>query len=161
MAWSQVLSGNAPCVLSRADVRTHCPSGWNVIEESATETIIGNYVRSPDTPEHVFGGPGRAFLRFMTVPTSYRDLAQWLFAARKTAPKAVEDKLAVSNREIAGRTVTRFSAPAGPGGRYASYYFQVERTPALLELTYRIDDPKKDEYRSTLLAMIEGAELAK
>jgi hypothetical protein len=97
----------------------------------------------------------------MTVPTSYRDLAQWLFAARKTAPKAVEDKLAVSNREIAGRTVTRFSAPAGPGGRYASYYFQVERTPALLELTYRIDDPKKDEYRSTLLAMIEGAELAK
>jgi hypothetical protein len=161
MAQSQAHSGNAPCVLSRADVRVHCPSGWNVLEESARETIIGNYVRSPDTPEHVFGGPGRAFLSFMTIPTSFRDLTQWLFAARKTAPAAAEDKLTVSNREILARTVTRFSAPAGPGGRYASYFFQVGPTPVLLELTYRIDDPKKDEYQSALLAMIEGAELAR
>jgi hypothetical protein len=158
MAQSQPDTGKAPCVLLRADVRIYCPSGWNVIEESARETIIGNYVRSPDTPEHVFGGPGKAFLSFMTIPTSYKDLAQWLFAARKTAPKAVEDKLTVSNSRITAHTVTRFSAPAGPGGRNASYFFQVGRTPALLELTYSIDDPKKEEYQSALLAMIEGAE---
>ncbi len=97
----------------------------------------------------------------MTIPTSYKDLAEWLFAARKTAPKAVEDRLRVINREITGQIVTRFSAPAGPGGRYASYFFQVGRTPALLELTYRVDDPKKDDYQSVLLAMIEGAESAK
>jgi hypothetical protein len=161
MAQSQAHSGDAPCLLSRADVRIHCPSGWNLIEESGRETIIGNYVRSSGTPEHVFGGPGRAFLSFMTIPTSYKDLAEWLVAARKTAPKAAEDMLTVSNREIVARTVTRFSAPAGPGSRYASYFFQVGPTPVLLELTYRIDDPKKDEYQSALLAMIEGAELAK
>jgi hypothetical protein len=161
MAQSQAHSGDAPCVLSRADVRIHCPSGWNVIEESSRETIIGNYVRSPDTPKHTFGGPGKAFLSFMTIPSGYKDLAQWLFAARKTAPKAVEDKLTVSNREIAAQTVTRFSAPAGPGGRYTSCFFQVGRTPVLLELTYRVDDPKKEEYQSTLLTMIESAESAK
>lgn len=161
MAQSQPESVRPPCFLSRADVRIHCPSGWNVIEESARETVIGNYVRSPDRPEHVFGGPGKAFLSFMTIPANYKDLAQWIFAARKTAPQSVEDKLTVSNRTIATQTVTRFSAPAGPGSRYASYFFQVERTPVLLELTYRVDDPKKEDYQSVLLAMIEGAETAR
>ncbi len=97
----------------------------------------------------------------MTIPANYKDLAQWIFAARKTAPQSVEDKLTVSNRTIATQTVTRFSAPAGPGSRYASYFFQVERTPVLLELTYRVDDPKKEDYQSVLLAMIEGAETAR
>ena len=162
MAQSQPDSSKVPCALSRADVRIHCPSGWN-IEETARETVIGNYVRSPDTPEHVFGGPGKAFLSFMTIPASYTGLDQWLVAARKTAPKtvAVEGRLSVINREITGQIVTRFSAPAGPGGRYASYFFQVGRTPALLELTDRVDDPKKDDYQSALLAMIEGAYTAK
>src|SRR5271165_111367 len=86
MAQSQPDSSKVPCALSRADVRIHCPSGWN-IEETARETVIGNYVRSPDTPEHVFGGPGKAFLSFMTIPASYTGLDQWLVAARKTAPK--------------------------------------------------------------------------
>jgi hypothetical protein len=158
MAQLQAVGADVPCVLSRADVRIHCPSGWNVIEESTRETIIGNYVRSPDTPEHVFGGTGKTFLSFMTLPSSYKDLAEWLFAARKIAPKSVEDKLTVNNRAITAQTVTRFSAPAGPGSRYASYFFQVGRTPVLLELTYRIDDPKKEQYQSALLAMIEGAE---
>jgi hypothetical protein len=31
----------------------------------------------------------------------------------------------------------------------------------LLELTYKLDDPKKEEYQSVLLTMIEGAEIAK
>jgi hypothetical protein len=161
MAQSQTDGGNTPCDLSRADVPIHCPSGWNVIEESPRETTIGNYVRSPDTPKHVFGGPGKAFLSFMTIPASYKDLAQWLFAARKTAPESVEDKLTVSNRAITTQTVTRLSAPAGPGSKYASYFFQVGRTPVLLELTYKLDDPKKEDYQSLLLAMIEGAETAK
>ncbi len=160
MAQLQADGAYGPCVMSRADIRIHCPSGWNVIEESTRETIIGNYVRPPETPEHVFGGPRKAFLSFMTLPSSYKDLAEWLFAARKIAPKA-EDKLTVSNRAIAAQTVTRFIAPAGPSGRYTSCFFQVGRTPVLLELTYRIDDPKKEEYQSALLAMIEGAETAK
>lgn len=120
--------------------------------------IIGNYVRSPETPKNVFGGPGKAFLSFMTIPASYKDLAQWIFAARKTAPESVEDKLTVSNRAITTQTVTRFSATRGPGLRCASYFFQVGRTPVLLELTYKLDDPKRGEYQSLLLAMIEGAE---
>jgi hypothetical protein len=97
----------------------------------------------------------------MTIPTNYKDLPQWLFAARKTAPQAVEDKLTVGNHAVTAQTVTRFSAPAGPGGRYTSCFFQVGRTPALLELTYRVDDPKKDDYQSALLAMIESAASAK
>ena len=161
MAQSQKESGKAPCTLSRADVRIHCPSGWNVIEESARETIIGNYVRSPDTPPHVFGGPGKATLSFMTLPANYKDLAQWIFAGKKIAPESIESKFTVRNSAITGQTVTLLSAPAGPGSRYASYFFQVGRTPVLLELTYKTDDPKKEEYQSALLAMIENAENAK
>jgi hypothetical protein len=161
MAQPQADSGGAPCDLSRAAVHIHCPSGWNVIEESPRETIIGNYVRSQDTPKHVCGGPGKAFLSFMTISASYKDLAQWIFAARKIAPESAEDKFTGSNRAITAQTVTRFSAPAGPGSRYASYFFQVGRTPVLLELTYKVDDPKKEDYQSELLAMIEGAETVK
>jgi len=161
MAQPRAESRKAPYTLSRADVRVPCPSGWNVMEESGRETIIGNYIRSADTPPHVFGGPGKATLSFMTLPASYKDLAQWIFAGKKTAPESIESKFAVRNGAIANQSVTLLSAPAGPGSRYASYFFQVASTPVLLELTYKTQDPRKEEYQSQVLSMIEGAETAK
>ena len=97
----------------------------------------------------------------MTLPASYKDLAQWIFAGKKIAPNAVESKFTVRSSAIAGQVVVCLSAPAGPGSRYASYFFQVGRMPVLLELTYKTEDPRKAVYQSALLAMIEGAENAK
>lgn len=149
-AQSHVESKPSSCVLSRVDVRIYCPPAWNLLEESATETIIGNYVRSPDTPQHVLGGPGKAVISFMTIPAGYKDLGEWIFAARKIAPKSTEDSLAVRSHAIKGQTVTRLSAQAGPGARYSSYFFQAGSTPVLLELAYRADDPRRDEYQSAV-----------
>jgi hypothetical protein len=161
MAQSPRSAGKPPCALSRAGVRILCPSYWSLLEESARETIIGNYIRSPDTPKNVFGGPGKATLSFSTLPAYYKDLAQWIFAGKKIAPESIESKLSVGNRAIMNQTVTRLSSPPGRGSLYASYFFQVGPTPVLLELTYKAEDPKKEEYQSAVLAMIEGAEAAK
>jgi len=147
--------------LSRAGVRVICPAGWNVLNESARETIVGNYVRSPDTPQNVFGGPGKAYLSFQTLPIYYKDLAEWIFAGRRLAPEAIERKLSIRTKAGANEPVTRLGSP--PGGRhaYASYFFQVGSTPVLLELNYNSGDPHVEEYESAVLGMIEGAQTVK
>jgi hypothetical protein len=161
MAQRQTGSDKAACTLSRGDIRIHCPSGWNVLDESAREIIIGSYVPSPDTPKHVFGGPGKATVSFSTLPANYRDLAQWIFAGKKIAPESIENQLKVRNKRITNQSVTRLSSQAGPALQYASYFFQAGGTPVLLELTYKAEDPRKEEYQSAVLAMIEGVETAK
>jgi hypothetical protein len=132
-----------------------------MLGESVGQTFIGDYVPPPDTPKNVFGGFGKAVVGFRTLPVYYKDLAEWIDAARKTAPESVESRLSVRNRAIADQSVTCLRAPAGPRMLYASYFFQVGQTPVLLELTYGAQDPKRVEYQSAVLGMIGGAQTVK
>jgi len=136
-----------------------CPPGWRLLEKSERETTIGNYIPDPDTPPNTFGGRGRAWSDFMTLPPAYKDLEAWIYAARKLAPDASEEKRTVRVAGGATATVTVFRAAAGTAVRYATFFFQVAQTPCMLELYYGVDDPKKGAYEAAMVAMIEGAEI--
>jgi len=149
------------CVVSRHGVRLACPIGWGILTKSNEETIIGNYIPSPDIPKNVFGGPSKAWLTFKTLPAHYKDLAEWIFAGKKIAPESVENKLTVRNQAAGDIAVVCLSSSATSGTLYTSYFFQIGQTPVLLELNYGAGDQKKDEYRSAAVAMIETAQSVK
>jgi len=91
------------------------------------------------------------------MPKHYEDLARWIWVGRKNVPDAIETKLTVVN-EAAGKTrVVCLASPASSGPASVSYFFQLGRTPVLVELVYRAQDPKKDDYRAAAQRMIERA----
>ena len=54
----------------------------------------------------MFGGPGKATLSFRTLPVSYKDLAEWIFAGKKLALESVESKITVRNIAVSSQGVT-------------------------------------------------------
>jgi hypothetical protein len=94
-----------------------------------------------------------------TMPKPYRRFSEWIFAAHKHAPEAVEEKL-----EIAGkggkkiRVVRMAPSDASPKGfTYASYFVDL-KVPMVIELGFRAEDPRRADYEKTARALI--AELA-
>jgi len=158
---AQQASSEAVCSLSRDNVRLSCPAGWSVLNVSNEESAIGNYKRSPDTPENVFGGPGKAWVVFRILPRSYRNLEEWIFAARKIAPESIETQTVIKSKSFGNVKITCLSSREKIGTTYSSYFAQLGSMPILLELNYRADDPKRESYQSAVLGMIEAANLTK
>jgi len=158
---SMISAQVATCTVSRDRIQLSCPNGWTVLTESENETTIGNYTRPPDTPKNVFGGPGKAWISFRTLPRLYRNLDEWIFAGTKNAPEAVRTSSTVRNNTFGEVKVTCLESPQKPGTLYYSCYFKLGKTAALLELTYGADDPRKAEYRSATLRTIETGAVAK
>lgn len=102
-------------------------------------------------------GPGMATITVFSMPKHYEDLARWIWVGRKNVPDATETKVTVVN-EAAGRIeVVCLASPASSDSTSASYFFQLSRTPVLVELVYRAQDSKKDDYRAAAQRMIERA----
>jgi hypothetical protein len=53
------------------------------------------------------------------------------------------------------------TSPGTSGPAFASYFFQAGKVPLLLEIGYRAQDAKKDEYRAAARWMIERADPAR
>jgi hypothetical protein len=155
-------SGNpAPCIVVRNGVRIPCPENWNIVDEyndpHQDQIIIGNFPRTPENHNRM-SGPGMATIALSNLPKGYEGLDRWIWVGRKNAPDAVERKFDLNN-VIAGKiSVTCMTSPATSGAVFVSYFFQIGKVPLLFELSYRAQDPKKDEYRAVVERMIERAE---
>lgn len=98
-----------------------------------------------------------ATISVFSMPKHYEDLARWIWVGRKNVPDAIETKLAVVNETSGKIQVVSLASSASSGPTSASYFFQLGRTPVLIEVAYRSQDPKKDEYRVAAQWMIERA----
>jgi hypothetical protein len=126
------------------------------MNEESDSTVIANFPRTPDNKTRM-SGPGMATISVFSIPKGYEDLARWIWVGRKNVPDAIETKLTIANQAIGKLSVVCLAAPASSGPTSASYFFQIGRTPVLVEVVYRAQDPKKDEYRAAALWMIERA----
>lgn len=98
-----------------------------------------------------------ATITVFSKPKHYEDLARWIWVGRKNVPDATETKLTVVNEAAGKIPVVCLASPESSGPASASYFFQMGRTPVLVELVYRAQDPKKDDYRAAVQRMIERA----
>lgn len=98
-----------------------------------------------------------ATITVFSMPKQYEDLARWIWVGKKNVPDATETKLTVVNEAAGKIQVVCLASPAAFGPASASYFFQLGRTPVLVEIVYRAQDPKKDDYRAAAERMIERA----
>ena len=106
-------------------------------------------------------GPGMATITVFSIPKHYEDLARWIWVGRKNVPDATETRLTLVNDAARKIQVVCLASPASSGPASASYFFQLGRTPVLVELVYRAQDPKKDDYQAAVQRMIERAILTR
>jgi hypothetical protein len=92
-----------------------------------------------------------------SIPKNYEDLARWIWVGRKNMPDAVETKLTVENEAAGKIQVVRLASRASSRAASEGDFFQLKRTPVLVELRFRAQDPKKDDYRASVQWMIERA----
>jgi hypothetical protein len=154
----------ATCVVVRNGVRIPCPENWNVVDEyhdpHQDQIIIGNFPRTPENHNRM-SGPGMATIAVSGLPKGYEGLDRWIWVGRKNAPDAIETKLEVTNQTVGKVGIVCMASPARSGPAFASYFFKIGKVPLLLELSYRAQDPKKDDYRATVQRMIERASPAR
>ena len=124
------------------------------------QIVLGNF---PPTPEnsHKVAGPGMATITAYVLPKGYENLDRWIWVGRKNVPDAVETTLEVLNKAYGKIKVICLASPEPSGPAFASYFFQAGKVPLLLEATYQLKDPKKDQYRAAIRWMIERAEPAR
>ena len=145
------------CRVVRTPVTMDCPSGWTILRENEHEAVVANFRVGPGVTKFTSSGHGKASIAVSNMPTLYRTFSEWVFAAHKNAPDAVEKRMSVAAGSGAAVPVVWFTPSDATGPMYASYFFQVDRNPVLVELSYRADDPKRDEYISAAKAMIASA----
>jgi len=152
------------CVIASSGVRIPCPESWNVVDEYhdpyKDEITIGNFPRAPENHNKI-SGPGMATVAVSGLPKGHEGLDRWIWVGRKNVPDAIEIKLEVTNRSVGKVTVVCMTSPASSGPTFASYFFQIGKVPLLFELSYRAQDPKKDEYRAAVRRMIELASVVR
>jgi len=155
---------NGTCSVVRNGVRIPCPETWNIVDEHhdpyKDEITVGNFPRTPENHNRV-SGPGMATIAISGLPKGYEGLERWIWVGRKNVPDAIETKIELSNQTVGKVSVVCMTSPANSGPAFASYFFQIGKVPLLLELSYRAQDPKKDEYRAAVQRMIERASAAR
>ena len=77
--------------------------------------------------------------------------------AKKGNPDLVEARLRVTNESSDEISVVSLELKEESGPVFISYIFELQKTPVLVELVCRANDPKKAEYRRTALWMVERA----
>jgi hypothetical protein len=145
------------CRIVRSGLMVPCPEGWNILDDNDREAVISNFPLTSDVTKNTRSGKGKATIAVSTLPKLYRSLSEWIFAGHKNAPDAVETKFVTKNSTGIDVPVVCLSAPQSPGPLYASYFFQIGKTPVLIELNYRADDPLREEYKAAVRRMITTA----
>jgi hypothetical protein len=152
--FAQPLSDQAACVIRQNGVSIACPAGWNQLKAGGRETVIGNFAATPDNRDRM-SGPGMATITLMA--KTYKDVAQWVWVAKKGSPDLVEARLKVMNQSSGEVPVVSLESKDESGPVFTSYIFELQKTPVLVELVCRANDPKRADYRKTALWMIERA----
>lgn len=145
------------CRIVRKGLTVPCPPGWALLDESDREAVIANFRQGPGVTKNTRSGHGKATIAVSTMPSNYRSFAEWLYAARKVAPDAVESKIHVETVSGEQVPVVLMSSPEKSGPIYASYFFQSGKVSALIELNFRGEDPRAAEYASAVKSMIASA----
>jgi hypothetical protein len=153
-------STDTTCNITRPRIKLPCPANWKLLDNEDDATVIANFKLTPDNQKKR-SGPGMATISVFSIPKGYDDLARWIRVGRKNAPDAIETKLTVVNLAGAKVQVVCLTSPESSGPVFASYFFQIGRTPVLLEISYRAQDPNKDEYSAAARWMIERAVFAR
>jgi hypothetical protein len=151
---AQRQSDQAACVIRQKEVNLPCPEGWNQLRADARETVIGNFAVTAENRDRM-SGPGMATLTVMA--KRYKDVAQWVWVAKKGNPDLAETRLKVTNESSGEISVVSLESKEESGPVFTSYIFELQKMPILVELVCRANDPKKAEYRKTARWMSERA----
>jgi len=143
------------CVVTRPGVRIPCPQGWNISAKEPSETELANFAVTSEN-HHDFSAPGRALITVYSIPDAYDSLAQWIVAYRRLNPGTVESTLTIANHD-SGKVEVRCMTYASAGQTSTSYFFQIGRTPVVVEVVHRAKDPKRDDYLASARWMVEHA----
>lgn len=93
------------------------------------------------------------------MPGLYRNFQEWVFAATKNAPDAVQTSKTLSNKAAGSINIFCFTSPDSQRGWiYESYFFEINGTPVNLELNYERSSQHAAEYRATLDRLVESLE---
>jgi hypothetical protein len=150
------------CMIERPGVRLRCPQAWYFLVRDDTpyssESVISNFEPSQDN-RRKRSGPGMATIGVQSIPRDYKDLSYWIWVAHtKMAPEAIETKFSIVGEKAGKVDVVCLTSPEQTGLAYSSYFFQIGKTPILIEVNYRAQDLKKSEYIAAAKWMIERAE---
>jgi hypothetical protein len=159
-ATSVAESSDTTCNITRPGIKIPCPANWRLLDKEDDATVIANFKLTPDNQKRR-SGPGMATISVFSMPKGYEDLARWIWVGRKNVPDAIETKLTVVSLAGAKIQVVCLTSPETSGPASASYFFQIGRTPVLLEIGYRAQDPNKDDYRAVARWMIERGVFAR
>jgi hypothetical protein len=158
--WSQNAPGSARagCVVKLAGVQLNCPAGWQIVEETDRGTAIGNFDR-PDKTGNLTIPVGRATIEFHPMPVNYKNFKEWVHAATKLAPDAIQTNKSLVNKSVGSIGAVCFTAPNSQRGWiYESYFFEINGTPINLELNYQRTSQNASEYRAILDKLVESLE---
>jgi hypothetical protein len=151
-------AANEACVLKLPGLQSDCPAGWRIVELTDRGTTIGNFDR-PDKTADLTVPSGRATITVHPRPATCRDFKEWVFAATKLAPDAVQTNKNLPNKSVGSISSFCFTSPVSQRGWiYESYFFEMNRTPINLELTYQRTSQNASEYRAVLDKLVETLE---
>ena len=88
---------------------------------------------------------------------TYKDVAQWIRVAKQGTPDLVERRFKLANQAVGEITVVSLESKEESGPVFFSYVFELQKTPVLVEVVHRANDPKKTDYRSAATWMMERA----
>ena len=161
--WPQSSAGSAivTCVIKVAGVQSDCPAGWKIVEETKRGSTIGNFDR-PDKTGNLTIPLGRATIAIYPMPGLYRNFKEWVYAATKNAPDAVQTNKTLPNKAAGSIKVVCFTPPDSQRGwTYESYFFEINGTSVNLELNYQSTAQNASEYRATLDRLVESLEASR
>jgi len=151
---SQPISDQTACGINRNGVRLPCPAGWQQLKSDGRETVIGNFAPTPENRDRM-SGPGMATITVMA--KTYKDVAQWVWVAKKGSPELIEKRFKLTNQAVGEITVVSLESTEESGPVFMSYLFELKNTPVLVEVVHRATDPQKAAYRTAAMWMIERA----
>src|SRR5712664_1490751 len=134
-AWPQSSPGSAnkTCLVKVAGVQTNCPPGWKIVEETHRGSTIGNFDR-PDKTGDLATPVGRATIAIYSMPGLYRNFKEWVYAATKNAPDAVQTNKTLTNKAAGSINIFCFTPPDSQRGWiYQSYFFEINGIPVNVE----------------------------
>jgi hypothetical protein len=154
-------SARANCVVTVSGLQSNCPAGWQIVEETARGTTIGNFAR-PDRSANLTIPAGKATIGFHPKPVTYQNFKEWVYSATKVAPDAIQSSKNMANKTVGSISVICFTSPDSQRGLiYESYFFEINGTPVNLELNYQRTSQSASEYRAVLDKLVENIEASR
>jgi len=88
------------------------------------EAVVANFRLGLGVTKNTRSGQAKATIAVSNMPKLYQTLSDWIYAAHKNAPEAVEKQLSVTNNAGASVPMVWFVPPDGTG-----YIFLVGKSP--------------------------------